>query len=170
MLACLDAHYSSDAACAAAIVFADWRDEKPVAEYTAIDANPPDYEPGKFYLRELQPLLGAIAKIAEPIDVYVIDAYCHLSAELVPGLGQHLYDALAQKATIIGVAKNRYRDTTHAIEVCRGESAKPLFVTSIGMPYDEAARHVKSIVGEFRIPSLLKQVDRLCREGVKRRT
>jgi hypothetical protein len=86
---------------------------------------------------------------------------------LAPGLGQHLYEALDRKAAIIGVAKNRYRDSQHAIEVCRGKSAKPLFVTSIGMTYDVAALHVKSMVGEFRIPSLLKQVDRLCREGVK---
>jgi deoxyribonuclease V len=167
MIACLDVHYSTDTACAAAIVFADWQDEQPVAEYTAIDPNPPEYEPGKFYLRELQPQLGVIAKIAEPIDVYVIDAYCHLSPDLAPGLGHHLYEALDRKPAIIGVAKNRYRDSQHAVELCRGESAKPLFVTSIGMTYDVAALHVKSMVGEFRIPSLLKQVDRLCREGVK---
>jgi deoxyribonuclease V len=83
-------------------------------------------------------------------------------------LGACLYEAIGGGASIVGVAKSRYRDTSHAIELTRGVSKRPLFITAIGMDYGQAARHIASMAGDFRIPSLLKAVDRLARTRPER--
>lgn len=67
----------------------------------------------------------------------------------------------------MGVAKNRFRDTVHAAEIYRGNSKRPLFVTSIGVDYQRAAAHVQSMAGAHRLPTLLKTVDRLSRNLVQ---
>ena len=95
MICCLDVHYFGDLAGAAALVFPDWSASTPAEQHTATAPQPGDYEAGRFYLRELQPLLAVIATIEQP---------------------------------------NR-----------------------------EAAGLVESMAGEFRIPTLLKAVDRLAR-------
>lgn len=163
MIACLDVHYVGDKAIAAALVFSEWTATSWISEYKAIVPAPGEYEPGRFYLRELQPLLEVIQQIAQPIDTYVIDGYCHLSSELSPGLGVFLWESLQQSAVIVGVAKNRYRGTKHAVELLRAESKRPLFVTAVGIDYQRAAQYIASMAGEFRIPTLLKAVDRLAR-------
>jgi deoxyribonuclease V len=163
MIACLDVHYFEGFANAAAIVFREWNSEEPVAQFTAANLPTAEYVSGKFYLRELAPLRAVIKKIDQPIDTIVIDGYCHLSIDRAPGLGAHLYDALNSGQSIVGVAKNRYRDTQHAVDLLRGKSKRPLFVTAIGIDYDVAARHVASMAGESRLPMLLKAVDRLSR-------
>lgn len=163
MIACLDVQYVGDKAIAAALVFSEWTATSSISEYTAVVPDPGEYEPGRFYLRELQPLLAVIQKITEPIDAYVIDGYCHLSSELAPGLGAYLWDDLQRRVLIVGVAKNRYRGTTHAAELLRAESKRPLFVTAVGIDYQRAAQHIASMAGTFRIPTLLKAVDRLAR-------
>lgn len=163
MFACLDVHYDANNAHAAAILFDDWTAVAPLAKSTAWVSDVVAYQSGEFYLRELHPLLTVIQKLEQPIDCYVLDGYCHLSAELAPGLGAYLYEALGSGAPVIGVAKNRYRDTTHAVELVRAKSKRPLFITAIGMTYDAAARCIGSMAGEHRIPTLLKAVDRLAR-------
>lgn len=163
MIACLDVYYSESRAHAAAVVFAEWSSTATVAEYDATIAELAPYQPGQFYLRELQPLLAVIGKIVEPIDTYIIDGYCYLSPEHTPGLGDRLHDALGQTATIIGVAKNRYQQSEHAAELLRGGSARPLFITAVGIDYEAAARLVESMAGEFRIPTLIKAADSLSR-------
>lgn len=165
MIACFDVYYSGGKATAAAAVFSDWRSLKFEFAYTAILSDVAEYEPGKFYLRELAPLLSVIEKIEQPIETFVIDGYCHLSSDLKPGLGAYLHETLPQGVEVIGVAKNCYRQSQHAVEVYRGESSKALFVTSIGIEPELAAKHVASMAGEFRIPTILKAVDRLSRVG-----
>jgi deoxyribonuclease V len=51
-----------------------------------------------------------------------------------------------------------------AKEVLRGQSRQPLFVTSVGLE-DDAAQCVRKMHGEFRMPTLLKRVDQLCRQA-----
>jgi deoxyribonuclease V len=167
MIACLDVHYFRDFATAAAVVFQDWESCSSASEYTATIPQPEEYEPGRFYLRELRPLIAVVKEIAEPIDVYVIDGYCHLSSDLSPGLGAYLKQSIDPTASIVGVAKNRYRDTRHAAELLRGGSTRPLFVTAIGAAYEAASQHVASMAGEYRIPTMLKAVDRLARTQAK---
>lgn len=165
MIACFDVYYSGEEATAAAILFADWRSSNHEFAYTASLSDVAEYEPGKFYLRELAPLLSVIDKIEQPIETFIIDGYCHLSTEMKPGLGAYLHESLTPGAAIIGVAKNRYRESLHAAEVIRGQSLKPLFVTSIGVERELAAENVRSMHGEFRIPTMLKAVDQLSRTG-----
>ena len=167
MIAALDVHYTETKSHAAAVIFDEWYSDEPIATHTATDTNVAEYEPGKFYMRELSPLLKVISQIQGVVDVYVIDGYCHLSHSFAPGLGVYLHDALESPAAIVGVAKNRYRNSDHAVEVFRGGSKRPLFVTSIGMEYGVAAEHIQSMAGEFRIPAMLKAVDRLARTSVE---
>ena len=168
MIAALDVHYSATKSNAAAVVFGDWRSDSQIEQFTAIDAPAAEYQPGEFYMRELAPLLKVIAQIKYKVDTYVIDGYCHLSSEHAPGLGAYLNDALGCSATIVGVAKNRYRQSHHAAEVFRASSKRALFVTAIGIDYNLAAQHIASMAGRFRIPDILKAVDRLSRTGMER--
>ena len=165
MIACFDAHYNDNSAIAAAIVFRRWEDETAVDQYTVKVTDVGDYRPGSFYERELKPLQELIPLISYPIRYFVIDAYCHLSDDGSPGLGAYLHKSLPDDSAVIGVAKNRFRDTRHAVELFRGDSNRPLFITSIGVSYQSAADHVKSMHGEHRIPIILKAVDRLARNG-----
>lgn len=165
MIACFDVHYESDFAIAAAIVFEHWSDECIINHVVARCNDVGEYQAGNFYQRELEPLRRVIEQIDNPIHTYVVDAYCHLSADCSPGLGAYLHQELPNKSVVIGVAKNRFRETKHAIELLRGESDRPLFISSIGIDYQTAADHVQSMSGEHRIPTLLKMVDRLSRTG-----
>ena len=164
MLAALDVHYSDDTAHAAAVVFETWISDSVTAQYTTAESPIAEYEPGQFYMRELSPLLAVIMKIQQPIDIWIIDGYCHLSADGDPGLGVHLAEALDSDAPVIGVAKNPYRQTQHAAQVLRADSKRPLYVTAVGMDYKTAADHVAAMAGEFRIPTLLKAADQLSRK------
>ena len=164
MIVCFDVHYQANTANAAAILFEDWHSEAAVEELVVACAEIEPYQPGSFYQRELKPLSEVMKFITCKVDCFVIDAYCHLSPEKAPGLGAYFYEQLPADSVVIGVAKNRFRDTTHAAEVLRGESQRPLFVTSIGIDYAQAADLVKSMAGEHRLPTMLKSVDRLCRD------
>lgn len=167
MIACFDVYYDKNCAYAAAIVFSDWSDTSPADQYELENQDVGEYNPGNFYQRELKPLLEIIKLIKQPIKYYVIDAYCHLSDSLKPGLGHYLFENLPQESVVIGVAKNRFGDTTHAIELCRGTSKRPLFITSIGIDYKTAANYIESMAGEHRFPLLLKSVDCLSRRNLK---
>ena len=60
----------------------------------------------------------------------------------------------------MGVAKSPFKGSCKLVrEICRGGSKRPLFVSAIGMDIDEAARLVKRMSGEFRMPGLLKILD-----------
>ena len=170
MKACLDVHYGPRAATAAAVVFESWPDAEPRATYTAQIDEVAAYRPGRFFLRELGPLNTVIEAIAEPIGTWVVDAYCHLDARRSPGLGAHLCDSLGGCERVIGVAKSRFRESTHAAELLRGGSRRPLFITAVGLGVEEAVRCVESMAGEHRIPELIKLADRLARRRVAKTT
>ena len=53
MKACLDVHYFTNTTCAVAVIFNEWADTKPLNQYTVLVQGNEPYEPGKFYLREL---------------------------------------------------------------------------------------------------------------------
>ncbi|MCE9544876.1 MAG: hypothetical protein K8T25_05075, partial [Planctomycetia bacterium] len=78
----------------------------------------------------------------------------------------HLHAAINQRCSIIGVAKNRYQNSRHADEVLRGGSARPLFVTAIGMPQTNASAKIAAMAGEFRIPTLIRLADQLARRQI----
>lgn len=164
MIACLDVHYFGSVANAAAIVAPHWESDELIASHVASTTHAAAYEPGRFFLRELMPLMAVIRLIDVAIDTYVIDGYCALSSDGKPGLGAHLHERLEGQPIIVGVAKNRFRSSEHAMEVRRGASQKPLFITAIGMGDAVAAGHVAAMAGPFRLPTLLKTVDHLARQ------
>lgn len=164
MIAALDVHYFEDGtANAAAVVFHDWNDAEPAAEYSVrLDGFEP-YEPGAFYRRELPCLRAVLAEVGEPLEVVVIDGYVWLSADRRPGLGAHLADEV--DGGVVGVAKNPFKDAeAFAQSVVRGGSSRPLYVTAAGLAAEEAARFVAEMHGEHRFPTLLRRVDMLARE------
>ena len=88
-----------------------------------------------------------------------------LDAEGTHGMGGYLYEVFERRIPVIGVAKNRFRANSAAVEVLRGGSKRPLFVTALGIDPEAAAIDVQRMHGRFRLPTLLKRVDRLCRDG-----
>lgn len=163
MLACLDVHYTGDHAHAAAVTFESWHSTSSLSQFTAALRQDAPYEPGNFFRRELPPLLAVLGRLPEEPQTILIDGYCVLSAEGEPGLGAHLSEKVSPDTTIVGIAKNRYRDSTHAAEVLRGTSKQPLFITAINMPQQVAAKHVHDMAGTHRIPMMIKAVDTLAR-------
>jgi deoxyribonuclease V len=155
-----DVRYDDQAATGfgAAVVFERWDDVKPAAEYTAIFNRVEPYVPGQFFKRELPCLLGLRKKVREPLDAIIVDGFVCLGER--PGLGMHLWEALGRKIPVIGVAKNRFRFAT-PVEIIRGSSKRPLFVTAAGIEPAAAAEAIRKMHGDNRIPILLKRVDRL---------
>lgn len=117
--------------------------------------------PGQFYRRELPCILKLIEEHQIVADSIVIDGFVYLDGKSRPGLGKHLYDALQGKISVLGVAKRPFKGIAQECELHRGMSGRPLYITSIGMPLSEAKSHIKSMYGEYRMPALLKKVDRI---------
>lgn len=165
MIAALDVHYdeASQTATAAAVVFEQWNDAVPTAEYKALCSVIQPYEPGNFFKRELPCLLAVLNIVKEPMSLIVIDGYVSLGEK--PGLGMRLWETIDKRTPIIGVAKTRFH-SADAVEVTRGNSKTPLFVTSVGIEPEVAGEHLRQMHGLFRIPTLLKRADQLARQQI----
>jgi deoxyribonuclease V len=164
MKACVDVDYRVDDAMAACVLFHDWTDDRCAGQHVERIRGVAEYVPGQFYRRELPCLLAVLGRVAEPLELVVVDGYVWLGEEDAPGLGAHLYEALGRRVGVVGVAKTRFAGARSAVEITRGESAtRPLFVTAAGLDVAAAARAVQSMHGPYRVPTLLRQVDRLCR-------
>ena len=165
MFAAFDVHYMKNGcASAAAVLFSDHRDMEPAAIFTQLMDNAAEYIPGEFYKRELPCIASLLQQINEPLDEIIIDGYVMLKDK--PGLGMHLFNNLKGKVPVIGVAKSWFKDA-YATEVFRGRSSRPLYVTAVGMNLRKAAEKIIIMRGDYRIPTLLKQVDTLARGGIK---
>jgi deoxyribonuclease V len=165
MIAAFDVHYPGDGrASVAAVLFRDYKDPEPALEHVRMTEVVSDYIPGRFYLRELPCIISLFELFDEAPDEMVVDGYVTLGGR--PGLGQHLFDAFDRKISVIGAAKSKYRDAS-GIEVFRGRSTRPLYVTSAGMKPTEAAQRIASMHGAFRIPTLLRRVDLLARNHTR---
>lgn len=162
MIVAVDVDYGANEVVAAGVGFAAWTDEHAAIEIVVTsDASPAPYEPGRFYLRELPHVRSVLGLVGTPIDAIVVDGYVWLAPDK-GGLGAHLYAALGQATPVIGVAKTQFAGAT-AVEVLRGASARPLYVTAAGIDPAVAAQHVLAMHGEHRIPTLLKRADQLAR-------
>jgi len=168
VIACVDVDYREDRdppqAVAACVVFDGWAAEAPAEEQVeTIDQIAP-YVPGQLYRRELPCLLAVLRRVTRPLEMIVVDGYAVLDARGRPGLGAHLFEALNRRTPVVGVAKNFFRDSA-AIEVHRGDSRRPLYVSATGLDPRVAAAGVARMSGPHRLPTLLKRVDRLCRDA-----
>ena len=166
MLAALDVAYGPQGAAAACVLFRDWTDAAEAETRIALVADVAPYEPGAFYRRELPCLLAVLALVSGPLEAIVVDGYVWLSADGRTGLGAHLYEALDRRVPIVGVAKTSFTGSAFAETVLRGGSARPLHVTAAGVAAPAAARWIEAMHGAYRLPTLLKRVDRLCRDAL----
>ena len=159
----LDVRYDDDASTGqgAAVVFERWDDAVPLAEYKTNFSGIEPYVPGQFFKRELPCLLAVLGEVREPIHQIVVDGFVSLGDK--PGLGMHLWEALDQKVAVIGVAKSRFRYAT-PVEIVRGSSKRPLYVTALGIESSAAAEAIRRMHGANRIPTLLQRVDRLTKQ------
>ena len=160
-----DVHYRADGtARAAGIGFHDWRSDRILWSGTAEVSAVKPYRPGRFFERELPCLLALLRAFGAQPDTVLVDGFVTLGAEWRDGLGAHLHRALDGAVPVIGVAKRPFSGTPDETAVYRGDSRVPLYVTSAGMEPETARRLVRDMHGAHRLPTLLRAVDRLCRE------
>jgi deoxyribonuclease V len=166
MILAIDVFYEQNKAKIIGIIFNKWADEKFAQKIELFRQDIAEYEPGAFYKRELPCILDVLEQIdLTTLQYIIVDGYVYLDDEKKLGLGGYLYDAIEQKVPVIGVAKNHFANNTkYVIEVLRGESQKPLYVTAVGTDLEEAAKNVKNMHGEYRFPTLLKELDILTKE------
>ncbi len=161
MFLAIDAQYEDDGtATVAGVLFENWASTQPRHEVSIEVNNVADYEPGRFYLRELPCIWAVLELVPDALTCIVVDGYVDLGDK--PGLGRHLYDHLDGAIPVVGVAKSSFPDTG-AEEVLRGGSRRPLFVTAAGVPAPEAAIGVSRMHGKHRFPTMLQRVDALAR-------
>jgi deoxyribonuclease V len=157
----VDVDYRDSVAVAAGVWFRGWTAASAEHEATAIIHRVAEYQPGEFYLRELPCLLAVLGRGPRP-QIVIIDGYVWLG-DGRPGLGAHLYEALDRKVAVVGVAKTRFASATDVIPICRGGSQSPLYVTAEGVHTAAAADRLTSMNGLYRMPTMLRRVDRLAR-------
>ncbi|WP_367389452.1 endonuclease V [Lewinella sp. LCG006] len=161
MIICIDVHYRDDFAQVAGVLFKDWTDEEAYKTYTIQTPLAGEYEPGKFYKRELPALLALLREVSEPLDFILVDSYVYLGKDK-PGLGVYLYEVLDVKVPVIGLAKNHFRAAEEVeVRLLRGDSSKALFVTAIGCEATWATDRIKEMAGDYRLPNLVKLADQL---------
>lgn len=166
MILAFDTYYFDQKAKTICLEFAEWNEDKNFKIHSETIDNVEEYIPGEFYKRELPCILNLLKEIdLSTIDVIVVDGFVYLNDENKYGLGGYLYEKLNKKIPIIGVAKTNFASIERNKKALfRGDSKKPLYITSIGIDLDEAYKKVESMAGEFRFPTLLKKLDRLTKE------
>lgn len=166
MILITDVHYRNDTAKVVCAVLQNWHDAVAIQYWVKHVKTIAEYIPGEFYKRELPCLLEILRDIdLQKITCIIIDGFVVLDDDGKPGLGAHLYNSLPLKVPVIGVAKTSFhQNTKQVIPVYRGESKNPLFITAIGISLLKAANHIQEMYGEYRIPAVLKEVDRRTKE------
>ena len=165
MILAIDVHYRETYAKAVGVLF-EWKDSKPQQTIIEYINDIEDYIPGEFYKRELPCLLKIIEQVEiNTLEAIIIDGYIYVDNEYGLGLGGHLYQNLNQKLSIIGVAKTSFfTNKETVIPIIRGNSKNSLFISSIGYPLQDAAKNILDMQGEYRIPSVLKELDQITKD------
>ena len=167
MILAFDTYYIVNSAKTVCIAFKDWDQRAPSAVYSETLSEIAGYVPGEFYKRELPCILSLLRQIDQVvIEAIIVDGFVFLDDDQKPGLGAKLFESLEGKIPVIGVAKTNFA-TIETLKrgIFRGESTRPVYVTAVGIDVDEAAERIKIMRGEFRIPTLLKELDRLTKEA-----
>jgi deoxyribonuclease V len=166
MIVAIDVHYKENTAKAVGALIQNWGDAAAVEHVIRYIGSVEEYEPGAFYKRELPCIMDVLNQIdLAGVSYIVVDGFVVLDDLGKPGLGAYVYESLHHKVPVIGVAKsNFHQNLKNVIPVLRGDSNKPLYVTAVGVDLQQAADHVKSMHGEFRLPTVLKELDRITKE------
>ena len=163
MILAVDVSYHETRAAAAGVLLTAWEDCEPSRVLRAELDHVAAYVPGQFYKRELPCILSLTNQLERLPEVILVDGYVYLGSERRPGLGQHLYDVLGRRSAVVGIAKTRFKDTP-AVEVFRGRSRNPLYITAVGIDETKARACIARMHGPHRIPAMLKLVDKLSRQ------
>ena len=168
MILAFDSYYFENKAKTVCITFDNWTDDHAKSIEFEVTNGISDYESGAFYKRELPCILSMLRKIdLNEIELIIIDGYVILDDGGKLGLGGHLFEHLDEKIPVIGVAKTRFNSNKLNVqELYRGESKNPLFISAKGIELDKAANYIKSMHGNYRIPTLLKLLDMKTKEDV----
>jgi deoxyribonuclease V len=166
MILAFDTYYFDGKAKTVCLEFEKWDENKNFTIHSEIIENVEEYIPGAFYRRELPCIVSLLTKIGlNDIEAIVVDSFVYLDDEKKFGLGAHLYEKLNKVIPVIGVAKTNFATVEeHKMGLWRGESKKPLYISAIGLELEDAFQKIESMHGEFRIPTLLKELDRLTKE------
>jgi deoxyribonuclease V len=163
MILAVDVDYKGTSAQVGGVSFSNWDDSEPDIIYTSQVKNIGAYESGSFYKRELPCILSLLNEHSLKPTIIIVDGFVYLNGFDKPGLGKCLYDALGGEVAVVGVAKRSFKGITEEFALNRGESENPLYVTAEGMDTNQALELIKNMHGKYRIPSLLKTVDQVCR-------
>lgn len=166
MILAIDVHYRNNTAKVVCAVLQEWKAPAAMHYHIKYVDNVAEYIPGEFYKRELPCILAILADIdLSAVSFIVIDGFVVLDDDGKYGLGRHLYEHLNHKVPVIGVAKsNFYQNKKQVIPVYRGESANALYITAIGTDLQQAAENIQGMYGDYRIPAVLKELDRKTKE------
>lgn len=165
MILAIDVKYNEVEKTAKAVgVLFNWLDESPKETIEIIVKNIEEYIPGQFYKRELP----CIKKVIEhtdikQIDLIIVDGHVYVNNEKEYGLGGYVFKEYG--IPVVGVAKTPfYKNKETVVEIYRGDSKQPLYVSSIGVDKSKSAQKIKQMHGDFRIPTILKQLDTLTKK------
>ena len=165
MLLAIDVYYKEQTAKAVGVLF-NWDSAMPEQIIIEHSTGVEEYVPGEFYKRELPCVLKIIEQVKlDSVEAIIIDGYIYVDNDGAFGLGGILYETINKSVPVIGVAKTSFfRNKETVTELLRGESKNPLYISSIGYPIDDAVERIKNMKGEFRIPTILKELDRITKE------
>ena len=164
-------HEDSNVAKTVALEFDNFNDKVESKSYVDESQIASEYIPGEFYKRELPAIMSLITNkiglntLKNNYDAIVVDGLYMLGKDHL-GLGARLKNHLMKLGIdieVIGIAKSYYKDCEQVAGIVyRGkEATKPLYVNgSLQKDYVEI---VKNMAGEYRLPYLVKKVDKLCR-------
>lgn len=153
----------------AAVGFDRWTDAHPNWTHARRHGPVAPYRAGHFFERELPCLLSVLAPLEALPAILVVDGYASLP-DGRPGLGAHLREALAERGgspIVVGVSKTHFHGDVDSVELRRGESDRPLFITAVGTDPATAADWVASMHGAHRMPTLLGLADRVARDAAR---
>lgn len=164
MLLAIDVYYKENLARAIGVLF-DWEDESPQDILIELLEGIEEYIPGEFYKRELPCLLKIVEKVnLSDLEAIIVDGHVNVENEKY-GLGGKLYEQLYGQVPVIGIAKSPfYANKDMTIEIYRGKSKMPLYISSIGIDLNEVVEKVINMTGEYRIPTILKTLDMLTKK------
>ncbi len=158
------------------VIFNDLSDEKPSEVITVWSSGFKPYEPGQFYKRELPCILDCLSKVKlTDFDTIILDGFYRLrgqDGDEWSGLGEHLMEELKKQGllhpdlNIWCVAKSNFCRTDEiSVPITRGAGKVPLYVQAL-RDQPGAALLVKNMAGEYRLPKMLKILDKETKKEV----
>lgn len=166
MIVAVDSYYFNDTAKTALITFENWADSEYAGSHSEKTEIASNYISGEFYKRELPLIINILKKVEiKTVETIIVDGFVYLNDAGKLGLGGYLFDYFSQEIPVIGVAKSDYiQNKTNKNLIYRGKSKHPLYISAAGIAMEEAGKQIQNMYGEYRIPKLLKDLDRLTKQ------